>query len=87
MKLDAMKFGLAIAIVTAIVWTICSVLVTALPSAMMSMTGHMMHADMANFHWTMTWTGFIVGLIIWSVIDGLVGWGIAAVYNKLLASP
>lgn len=84
MKLDATKFGLAVAIITAIAWTICSLLVAVLPGPMMGVTGHMMHSDMAGYHWVMTWTGFVVGLIVWSVIDGVIAWAVAAVYNKLI---
>lgn len=84
MKLDATKFGLAVAIVTAIGWTLCSALVAFVPGPMMSMSGHMMHADMGAYHWVLTWRGFVVGLVLWTVIDGVLGWAIAAVYNKLI---
>lgn len=84
MKLDAMKFGYATAIVFAVVWLICSALVVTLPNMMMQMSGHALHADMGTAHWTMTWAGFVIGLIIWSVLGGVLAWAIAAVYNRLL---
>jgi len=84
MKLDATKFGLATGIVFAAVWLICSALVVAMPGMMMQMSGHAMHADFSGAHWTMTWIGFFVGLVIWSVLGGVLAWAIAAVYNRLL---
>ena len=33
---------------------------------MMAITGHMMHGDFSLMEWTLTGTGFIVGLIAWA---------------------
>ncbi|OGS47872.1 MAG: hypothetical protein A3J40_13265 [Erythrobacter sp. RIFCSPHIGHO2_12_FULL_63_10] len=84
MKLDAVKLGTATAIVSAVLWVICSLLVAAVPGGMMNMSGSMMHADMANMQWTLTTTGFLVGLVVWSVLAGVVVWAVAALYNRLL---
>jgi len=83
MKLDAPKLGLATAIAFAVVWAICSAFVMLLPDMMMQMSGHALHANMGDAHWTMQWTGFIVGLVVWSVLGGVLAWGIATVYNRL----
>jgi len=84
MKLDAFKLGLAATIVLAIVWLICSILVVLLPAMMMQMGGHMLHADLSAAQWTMHWPGFVVGLILWSLLGGLLVWAVATVYNRLL---
>jgi hypothetical protein len=84
MKLDALKLGYATAIVFAVVWVICSLLVVALPGGMMQMSGHMIHADLGGAGWTLHWTGFFVGLVAWSVLPGALVWAIAAVYNRLV---
>jgi len=84
MKLDAFKLGLATAIVFAIFWVICSLLVVTVPGAMMGMSGHMLHADLGAVNWTLHWTGFFIGLVAWSVLAGLTVWAVAAVYNALL---
>lgn len=84
MKLDAIKLGTATAIVIAVAWAICSLLVVYIPSGMMTMSGHMVHADLAQMGWSLTATGFLIGLIAWSAISGLVVWAIAALYNRLL---
>jgi hypothetical protein len=83
MKLDAFKLGLATAIVFAIVWLICSLLVVTVPGAMMGMSGHMLHADLGGLNWTMHWTGFFLGLVGWSILAGLIVWAVASVYNAL----
>lgn len=83
MKLDAAKLSLATAIVFAVVWVICSVLVVLIPGAMMQMSGHMLHADFGNLGWSMSWVGFFTGLIMWSVLPALLVWATCALYNRL----
>lgn len=85
MKLDAVKFGYAVAIVSAISWAICSLFVMLIPGRMMMMRGDMMHENMAGAGWTLTVTGFLIGLVVWSLVAGVFAWAIAAVYNRLLA--
>lgn len=86
MKIDAIKFGLATAIVIAVVWVICSLLVFSMPAGMMQMGGHMAHADFGQMAWTLTWIGFIIGLVAWSILAGIIAWAIAAVYNALVGA-
>jgi len=84
MKLDAMKFGMATAIVFGLFWIACSVLVMMLPSVMMDMSGHMIHGDMSGMRWHMTISGVVIGLMIWSLFAGLTAGLIAQFYNKML---
>ncbi|MBC8242326.1 MAG: hypothetical protein ISR50_16575 [Alphaproteobacteria bacterium] len=84
MKLDAVKLGVATAIVFAVIWVICSILVVLIPGPMMQMSGHMVHADLSNQGWSMHWTGFFTGLILWSAIAALLVWAIAQLYNRLV---
>ena len=86
MRPDGVKLGLATGLVFAGVWIICSVLVVIIPSPMMSMSGHMLHADLQGIGWTMHWTGFITGLVLWSVLGGLLVWAVVALYNRLIDS-
>lgn len=84
MKLDAYKFGLATVIVLAVVWVVCSLLVLVLPVLMMQMGGHMLHADLGAAQWTLHLRGFVIGLILWSVLGGILAWAVAEVYNRLV---
>ncbi len=81
MKIDAMKLAIAAAMTTAVVWTVCSALVAFLPGSMMGLSGHMVHADLAATSWALTWTGYIAGLVIWSLSAAATGWLIATFYN------
>jgi hypothetical protein len=83
MKIDAFKLGLATAIVFAVIWVICSLLVVLIPGLMMQMSGDMLHADLTGLDWTMHWGGFFSGLILWSVLPGLLVWAVAGLYNRL----
>lgn len=84
MKIDAIKLGLAAAIVIAVFWVICSLLFALMPGGMMQMRGQMVHADLGNMPWFLTWSGFFFGLLLWPIISGVTTWAIAAVYNRLL---
>ncbi len=84
MKIDALKFGIATAIVFALAWVVCSLFVFSMPLRMMQMSGDMVHADLGGMSWNLGWTGFIYGLVAWSVVAGIIGWGISAIYNRLV---
>ena len=84
MKLDALKIGYATALAFAIVWIICSLLVWALPSMMLGMSGHMVHGDFSNMGWHTTLSGFLVGLFAWSIVAGAIAALVAYIYNSLL---
>lgn len=83
MKLDAWKLFLSTLGTFAIIWTACAALVLLLPVGMMWLTGHMAHMDFQSFTWSMSTSGFFVGLIAWSVLAAGVVWLIASLYNRL----
>ncbi len=82
MKFNPTALAFSLAITTAILWTICSLIVAIVPGFAMDMTGHMMHSDLGAITWTMTITGFVIGLAIWSVSALVTGWLIATCYNR-----
>jgi hypothetical protein len=83
MKLNANALALASAAAVALVWVVCSLIVILIPGIAMNMSGYMMHSDFGNMQWTMNLTGFVGGLVIWSVFSGVLAWFIATIYNKL----
>ena len=83
MKLNAIKFGLAAAYAVAIIWVFCSLLVVMLPGMSMNMGGYMMHSDFSGMSWHMGVSGFVLGLILWSLTAGIFAWLMAAIYNAL----
>jgi cell division protein FtsX len=83
MRINTINFALAGAITTAILWTICSLLVWIMPGPMMNTTGSMVHMDMKGFGWMLSPMGFFWGLIGWSLFAGIFAWLLAAIYNLL----
>ena len=83
MNLDANRLAISFGLTTAVLWVICSALVALVPGAMMGMTGHMFHATMAGISWTLTWAGFLIGLVAWVVSAVVAGWLIGWFYNRL----
>lgn len=83
MKINSLNFSLASAITTAIVWTVCSLMVWMMPGAMMNTTGHMVHMDISKFGWMLSPVGFLWGLIVWGISAGIFAWLLAAIYNAL----
>ena len=84
MKLNPNKFATASATTFAVLWVICSAVAYCLPDAIMTITGHMMHADLSSMGWSLTGTGFIIGLIAWAFCAGITTLLIAIIYNRLL---
>lgn len=62
-KLNPIALATASAVGIGLVWTICSLFVFAIPSIMSGMTGHMLHTHLESFTWTLTATGFLIGLV------------------------
>ncbi len=83
MIISANKLFVATAVVFAVLWIICSALVALLPGMVLAATGYMVHSELESFRWSLTGTGFIGGLILWSLIPGITIWLIAAAYNRL----
>lgn len=83
MKINSLNFALAGAITAAIVWVICSLLVWMMQGPMMNITGDMVHMNLSSLGFVLTLTGFIWGLIVWSLFAGIFAWLLAAIYNRL----
>lgn len=84
MKLNPTIFGTASAVTTGILWIVCSILVVILPGFMESMTAGMMHSSVTSMDFTLTWEGFLWGLIAWAIWAGIAGWLLVLLYNQLL---
>ena len=83
MKFNPITLGIASAIVAAVLWVVCSLLVVLLPEFMTHMTAGMMH-DAVAMSLSMSWLGFIYGLIGWVISAAIAAWLLAIAYNQLL---
>ncbi len=83
MKINSVSFGAASAITMAILWVLCSFMVFVMPGSMMNITGTMVHANLSETTWTLTFGGFLTGLICWVLIAGIFGWALSFIYNLL----
>ena len=88
MKLHSGKFGLAVAIVSAVVWLLVGALMFMRPAGMRGKGGYgpMMNGDVAMYegYGHMGWGAVLAGLIVWPIVAGLSAWATAAIYNRLL---
>jgi 2TM family of unknown function (DUF5676) len=84
MNLNAIKFGWASAISFSIAWLVCSLLVWIIPDSMMRISGGMLHLDLSTMGWHMSLVNFSLGLVGWALTAGIIGWLLAAIYNKLI---
>ena len=87
MRLNPIKFGLAGLLSTATFWIVCSAFVALSPNMMWSMTEDMTHMNFEGLGNDMTWTlstsGFVIGLIVWSLSVGVFFYLLAIIYNYL----
>lgn len=82
--INSNKLIMASALSAGLLWVICSVLVALLPHYMLQMTAHMIHVDLVDISWTLTWSGFFVGLLGWLILAGITAALLAAIYNRLV---
>ena len=80
------KLAIASAVCAGVLWVICSLLVALFPNPMLQMTAHMLHVDVTQISWTLTWSGFLIGLLGWITLAGVTGIILSAIYNRLVGN-
>ncbi len=85
MDINANKLFLATAVVFAVLWIICSALIVVLPNMMLAASGSMIHAELETLGWSLTGGGFVLGLVLWSLLPGITVWLVVIAYNRLAA--
>lgn len=84
MKLSSFRFGLAAACAVGVTWILCSILVLLFPSMSLNLGGSMMHIDLSNMTWQMGFAGFLLGLILWTLLAGIIASLTAVIYNEIV---
>ncbi len=83
MKLEAGPLGGAVASVSAILWTICSLIVAVAPEPSAALTRSLFHVASGVPALSVTWGGYVLGLCVWSLGSGLFAWLCARLYNRM----
>ena len=84
--INSKKITIASVFSAGLLWVLCSLLVVLFPNSMMQITAHMLHADLPHISWTLTWSGFLIGLIGWVVLAGAMGSLVSVIYNRLICN-
>ena len=85
---NAHLVGLALAIVWAIGYTVCAILVAVAPESTAQFFGSMMHIDLSSLTRSIMVGGYITGLVCTTIVAYLYGAAAAWIYSRLAqASP
>ena len=82
MSLDTKSFGLSAAATTAIVYSICALVVSLSPGGAASVLSYVLHLDLSTMARPLSWGSYFVGVIAFSITVGLVFSLAAGFYNR-----
>ena len=85
MRLDARAFGMAAAMVAAVLFTICALAVAVAPEPTTALASYLIHMDLSGMTRSMTLGRFVGGLVLWTLSNAATFGGVAAIYNRLVA--
>ncbi len=86
MRIQAVTLGIAVGIGSAVLWTICSLLIALAPEPSMALTRSLFHVSSGGPAWGVNWGGYLVGLCVWTTASGIFAWFCAGLYNRLRPS-
>jgi hypothetical protein len=85
MEIKSSAFGIAVGIVVAAAFTICSLFVAVAPEATAEFIGYLLHINLTGLTRSISWANYfagVIGLGIWTAL-----WAAAAaqVYNRVVS--
>ncbi len=86
MKLDTLAIANSSAIVTAVLFTLCALLLAVAPAAAYAGFSYLFHVELGKIAYGMTWGVYLGGLIAWVVGAWLVAGALAWLYNRFAVS-
>ena len=87
MGLETKKFAFAVAETAGIVYLVCTLVVILFPSSSITLLGWIAHVQSSSIAArTVTFPGFILGLLQVVIYSYIIAWVFAKIYNKSLAS-
>ena len=84
MKLNIKAVVIAEAVVGAVLFILCRLAFVVAPNATLATLKYLTHIDWSPLTMpvTMTWSGFILGLIVFTIFIAIVGAAWASLYNR-----
>jgi hypothetical protein len=85
MNIKASAFGLAVAVVVAAGFTICSLFVAVAPEATAKFIGYLLHINLAGLSRSISWASYFAGVLGLGIWTGLMAAAAAQIYNLLVS--
>ena len=84
MKLNIKAVVIAEAVIGAVLFILCRIAFVVAPNATLAALKYLTHIDWSpvTMPVTMTWTGFVLGLIVFTIFIAIVGAAWAWIYNR-----
>ena len=80
--LNARAFGFAAATIAGVLTTICALGLAIAPQGTTTLASTLIHLDLSEMSRSLTWSGYLTGLIAWTIGAGFIFWAAAALYNR-----
>jgi hypothetical protein len=84
MRIDSRAFGYSAGITAAVLFTVCAAFVELAPRATTAFLGLVVHMDLSGVARPLTLSGFIGGLLFWTIGTGLTFGFAASLYDRLV---
>ena len=86
MKLEIQALVKAVAIVAAVSYALCALLVALAPEATMRVAGYLMHVDLGGIARPISWGGVLSGIVAWTLGNVVLAAGAGGLYNRFVLS-
>jgi len=83
MKIQADRLALASALIAAILYAVCWMIVAVVPGIAMSVTEDMFHMHLDSVEWKMTAGSLLVGTLAGAAATGAAVWLVGILYNRI----
>ena len=87
MKLNALAIANAAGVVTAVLFSLCALLLAVAPAAAYAAFSYLFHVELGEIAYAMSWGVYLGGLIVWVAAVWLVAAALAGLYNRLAVTP
>ena len=81
MELKVSAFGLAVAIVVAASFTVCSFFIAVSPEATAGLIGYLLHINLTGLSRSIGWASYLAGVVALAVWTGIWAAAAAKIYN------